>query len=118
MSSNNKEFESARDDAKSKSGYGPLTDPRASVGWHHGANWARDYIFRGEGEKRWVVSCTSKHAVDDWACGDTRRVFDNEKEALDFVEKNKHKGKPFYWQPSVWVEELTVRIEKKWRVFK
>ena len=67
---------------------------------------------------RWIVNFTSEYAVDDWGAGDSRKIFDNEKDAKDFAETVKRKGKPFYWQPHIWQEVEVERKYKKWVVDK
>jgi len=67
---------------------------------------------------RWAVSFTDKYAVDDWGCGNCREYFETEKLALECVEKNKRKGKPFYWQPYMWKEVEVEITTKHWNVCK
>ena len=65
---------------------------------------------------RWVVNYAYKDAIADidllMSCG--KKYFDNEKEAKEFVKNNRHKNRPFYWQPSMHVEVERIREIKEW----
>ena len=66
---------------------------------------------------RWVVNYAYKDCINDLDLlrSTGRKYFDNEKDALEFVENNKHKGKPFYWQPEMHQEIEVMREVYEWK---
>ena len=69
---------------------------------------------------RWVVHYAYKDCINDLDLlrSTGSEYFDNEKDALAFVENNKHKGKPFYWQPDMWREVEFEVTTKHWKLDK
>jgi hypothetical protein len=68
-------------------------------------------IMSPSAKYRWVANYTYKDCINDIDLlrSTGRKYFDNEKDALEFVENNKHKGKPFYWQPQMHKEVEVMR---------
>lgn len=56
------------------------------------------------------------NAQDDWDIlrGSEDKYFDTLEEAKDFANKNKRKGKPFYWQPFIFKQEEIKTILYTW----
>jgi hypothetical protein len=74
-------------------------------------------IMSPSAKYRWVANYTYKDCINDIDLlrSTGRKYFDNEKDALEFVENNKHKGKPFYWQPQMHKEVEVMREVYEWK---
>lgn len=57
--------------------------------------------------RRWAVAFISSDIGGEWACykNQDKKYFNSEKDAENFAEQFKYKGKPWYWQPTIWCEE-------------
>ena len=74
-------------------------------------------MHKQTGRTRFVVLYHPKDCVDDWDLlrYSEKKYFDDLDSAKKFAEENKHKGKPFYWQPNIWKEHEFERTETYWR---
>lgn len=66
---------------------------------------------------RWVVHYTHPDCEDDLDLvnADREKIFSYEYEAKEFMALHNFKGRPDYWQPSMYKERLYLVTGESWR---